>query len=110
MVEIKITGDIAEPGFVQAQVSRLSDISLRCFWRHLSTEQSNGSVFMDRPLKIEDEMHRIAKEILGSTDMANFAINELLPLLTKGNTSEASQAVVDNFTRFKKGVEHAAIN
>lgn len=110
VVEIKITGDIAEPGFVQAQVSRLLDISLRCFWRHLSTDQSNGSVFIDRPLKIEDEMHRIAKEILGSTDMANFAINELLPLLTKGNTSEASQAVADNFTKFKKGVGHVTIN
>ena len=69
-----------------------------------------GSVFTDKPLKIEDEMYRIAKEILGSTDMANFAINELLPLLSRGNTDEASQAIVDNFARFKKGVEHAAIN
>lgn len=110
VIELKITGEIAEPGLVQAQISKISDLALRCFWRHVSSEQSSGSVFMDRPLKIEDEMYRITKEILGSTDMANFAINELLPLLSNGNTSEASQAVVDNFTRFKKGVEHAAIN
>jgi DNA repair exonuclease SbcCD nuclease subunit len=110
IVELKITGEISEPGLVQAQISKLTDLTLRCFWRHLSAEQSNGSIFTDRPLKIEDEMYRIAKEVLGSNDMANFAINELLPLLSKGNTDEASHAVIDNFTRFKKGVEHAAIN
>jgi DNA repair protein SbcD/Mre11 len=110
VIELKITGEIVEPSLVQAQISKLSDLALRCFWRHVSTEQASGSVFMDRPLKIEDEMYRIAKEILGSTEMANFAINELLPLLSKGSTNEASQAVVDNFARFKKGVEHAAIS
>ena len=110
VIELKITGEIPEPGLVQAQVSRLSDLALRCFWRHVSSEQSSGSVFMDRPVKIEDEMYKIAKEILGSNDMANFAINELLPLLSHGHTDEASQAVADNFTKFKKGVEHAAIS
>ena len=55
-------------------------------------------------------MHRIATEILGSTEMANFAINELLPLLSKGNTDEASQAIIDNFERFKKGVKNATIS
>ena len=110
IIELKITGEISEPGFVQAQISKLSDLTLRCFWRHVSPDQSGGSVFMDKPLKVEEEMHRIAKEILGSTDMANFAINELLPLLSKGNTDEASQAVVDNFERFKKGVKDVTVS
>ena len=109
IVELKITGEGYEPGLVQAQISKLSDLTLRCFWRHVSKEQ-NGSVFVNKPLKIEDEMHRIATEILGSTDMANFAINELLPLLSKGNTDEASQAIIDNFERFKKGVKNATIS
>ena len=109
IVELKITGEGYESGLVQAQISKLSDLTLRCFWRHVSKEQ-NGSVFVNKPLKIEDEMHRIATEILGSTDMANFAINELLPLLSKGNTNEASQAIIDNFERFKKGVKNATIS
>ena len=45
---------------------------------------------MDKPLKIEEEMHRIAKEILGSEEMANFAIDELLPLLSRGNIEQAN--------------------
>ena len=109
IVELKITGEISEPGLVQAQIAKLSDLTLRCFWKHISKEQ-NGSVFVNKPLKIEEEMHRIATEILGSTDMANFAINELLPLLSKGNTDEASQAIVDNFERFKKGVKNVTVS
>ena len=109
IVELKITGEGYEPGLVQTQISKLSDLTLRCFWKYVSKEQ-NGSVFINKPLKIEDEMHRIATEILGSTDMANFAINELLPLLSNGNTNEASQAIIDNFERFKKGVKNATIS
>ena len=109
IVELKITGEGYEPGLVQAQISKLTDLTLRCFWKYVSKEQ-NGSVFVNKPLKIEDEMHRIATDILGSTEMANFAINELLPLLSKGNTDEASQAIIDNFERFKKGVKNATIS
>lgn len=110
IIELKIAGEISEPRLVQTQIAKLSELSLRCFWRHVYSEQSGGSVFIHKPLKIEEEMHRIAKEILGSTDMANFAINELLPLLSKGNTDEASQAVIDNFEKFKKGVKNATVS
>ncbi|MHB8546139.1 MAG: metallophosphoesterase family protein [Nitrosotalea sp.] len=110
VIELKITGEIFEPGLVQAQISKLSDLTLRCFWKHISKEQSNGSIFADKPPRMEEEMHRIAKDILGSTDMANFAINELLPLLSKGNIDEANQAVIDNFERFKKGVKNVTVS
>lgn len=110
IVELKITGEISEPGIIPTQISKLTELTLRCFWKHIVQEQANGSVFINKPLKIEDEMHKIAKEILGSTEMANFAVNELLPLLSKGNTNEAGQAVIDNFERFRKGVKNATIS
>jgi DNA repair protein SbcD/Mre11 len=109
IVEFKITGEISQPGLVQSQISKLTDLTLRCFWRHVSPEQASGSVFVDKPLKIEEEMRRIAKEILGSTDMANFAIDELLPLLSKGNIGQASQAVNENFERVKRGLKNATV-
>jgi exonuclease SbcD len=110
IIELKITGQISEPGLVQPHLSKLTDLTLRCFWKHISTEQASGSVFMDKPLKIEEEMHRIAKEILGSEEMANFAIDELLPLLSRGNTDQASQAVNENFERFKRGIKNATVS
>lgn len=110
IIELKITGEISEPGLVQSHLSKLTDLTLRCFWKHLSSEHASGSVFMDKPLKIEEEMHRIAKEILGSEEMANFAIDELLPLLSKGNTDQASQAVNENFERFKRRLKDATVS
>ena len=110
IIELKITGEISELGLVQAQLSKLTDLTLRCFWKHISLEQATGSVFIDKPLKIEEEMHRIAKEILGSEEMANFAVDELLPLLSKGNTDQAGQAVKDNFEQFKRRLKDATVS
>ncbi|MGI0101537.1 MAG: metallophosphoesterase family protein [Nitrosotalea sp.] len=110
VVEIRITGDILDPRFIQTQISRLSELTLRCFWKHMSSEQKNGAVFIERPVKIEEEMHKIAKDILGSTELANFAINELLPLLTKGSIEEANAAINENFVQFKKGLRNATIS
>ncbi|MFZ0183358.1 MAG: exonuclease SbcCD subunit D [Nitrosotalea sp.] len=109
IIELKITGEI-DPGLVQSQLAKLTDLTLRCLWKHISSEQTNGSVFMDKPLKIEEEMRRIAKEILGSEEMANFAIDELLPLLSRDNIDQASQAVNENFERFKRRVKNATVS
>ncbi len=110
VVEIKITGDLLDLGFVQTQISRLTELTLRCFWKHISSEQNNGSVFIERPIKIEEEMYKIAKDILGSTELANFAINELLPHLSKGNIEEANATISENFLQFKKGLKNATIS
>jgi DNA repair exonuclease SbcCD nuclease subunit len=110
IVEFKIKENILEPEFVQAQISKLSDLTLHCFWKHISPLQESGSVFIERPLRIEDEIFRITKEILGSTEIANFAINELLPLLTKGNIDDANHAVNENFVQFKKRLKNAPLS
>jgi hypothetical protein len=55
-------------------------------------------------------MHRIAKEILGSEEMANFAIDELLPLLSRDNIDQASQAINEKFERFKRRTKDATVS
>ncbi len=110
IVEIKITGEAVEPGFVQGQIAKMSDLTLRCFWKHVLPELASGSVFIERPVKIEEEMHKIAEQILGSTEFANFAINELLPLLSKGKMEEAGHAINENYMQFKKGFGNATIS
>lgn len=107
IVEIKVAGKVPDPALIQGQISRLSELTLRCFWRHVS-EQEEGSVFMQKPARVEDEMHRIARDVLGSEEMANFAINELLPLLSRGSVEEASMAVGENYLNFRKGLGNAA--
>ena len=110
VVEIRISGDKIEPELVQVQISNLSNLTLRCFWKAVSTTEASGSVLMQSPMNLEDEMLKIAKEILRSDDLANFAIHELLPVLTKGNTQEANHLVSENFNRIKEVLKNVTIS
>jgi len=105
IVEIKIQGDHIETDLVQSQIARLFPLTLRCFWKTILPEENEGSVFIDKPAKIDDEMLKLAKNILNSESLANFAINDLLPLLSKNQIGEANHLVIENFSQFKKGVK-----
>ncbi len=105
IVEIKIHGDNIETDLVQSQIARLFPLTLRCFWKTIVSEENEGSVFIDKPAKIDDEMLKLAKDILSSESLANFAINDLLPLLSKNQVDEANHLVIENFNQFKKGVK-----
>jgi len=106
IVEIKIHGDNIETDLVQSQIARLFPLTLRCFWKAAISEESEGSTFIDKPAKIDDEMLKLAKQILNSESLANFAINDLLPLLSKSRLEEANQLVIENYTRFKKEIKN----
>ena len=105
IVEIKIQGDNIETDLVQSQIARLFPLTLRCFWKTIMSEENEGSVFIDKPAKIDDEMLKLAKDILNSEGLANFAINDLLPLLSKNQIGEANHLVIENFNQFKKGMK-----
>ena len=102
IVEVTIQGEEIETDYIQAQISRLNALTLRCFWKINNRKISEASVFLDKPSAIDDELFRLAFDILGSEKQAKFAINDLLPLLTSGEINEASQIIVDNFQKFKK--------
>ena len=102
IVEIKIQGENIETDQIQAQISRLYQQTLRCFWRITSKEISDSSVFLERPSTIDDEMLRLSVDASGSEQIANFAIKELLPLLSSDQLKEATQIIVENFEKFKK--------
>jgi DNA repair exonuclease SbcCD nuclease subunit len=102
ILEIKIHGENIETDLVQSQIARLHPLALRCFWKAVRPEENNGSTFVERPAKIDDEMFKLAKDILNSEPWANFAIRDLLPLLSANQIDEADHLVIENFERFKK--------
>ncbi len=102
IVEIKIQGENIETDQIQAQISRLYQQTLRCFWRIISKEISESSVFLERPNSIDYEMLRLAVDASGSEQIANFAIKELLPLLSSAQIKEATQIIIENFEKYKK--------
>lgn len=102
IVEVKIQGENIETDHIQAQISRLNSLVLRCFWRISTKSISDSSVFLDRPNVIDEEMFRLSVDALGSEQAASFAIKELLPVLASGQIREASQIIIENFEKFKK--------
>jgi len=107
IVELKIRGENIEADVVQSQIARLIPLTLRCFWKAIRTEQDLGSTFVDKPAKIDDEMLKLAKNILHSEPLASFAIRDLLPLLSANQLGEANHLVIENFNRYKKEKKNA---
>jgi DNA repair exonuclease SbcCD nuclease subunit len=102
IIELKVLGDKIETDLIQAQISRLNDLSLRCFWRVISNATDDSKVFLDRPSVIDDELFRLAVNAVGSKQVASFAVQKLLPLLSAGQVKEATQIVIENFEQYKK--------
>lgn len=109
ILEIKIHGENIESDLIQMQISRLHELTLRCFWR-IVTKESMDSKILDKPRAIDEELFRLSVDSLGSEELANFAIKELLPLLDSTQVKEATQLVIENYQNFKKRKEHDYVN
>lgn len=103
IVEIKIKGENPEIEGIQAQISQIQQKTLRCFWKIISRDATNSSVYLEKPNVIDDEMFKLATDVLGSEKIASFAIRELLPVLESNQIKEASQIILENFEKYKKG-------
>ena len=102
ILELKIQGENIENDVLQAQISRLNDLTLRCFPKIVSKQKEDSSIFFERPNVIDDELFRLAVNTLGSQTLASFAIKDLLPLLAANRIKEAVQLVAENFEMYKK--------
>jgi len=101
IIELKIQGKDVQTDLVQAQISRLMPYALHCSWK-ISKKLSDSSVLMEKPIRMDDEMLKLAISTLKSEQLANFAIKELLPLLTSNNLEQANQLIVENYKQFRK--------
>jgi len=101
IIELKIQGKDIQTELVQAQISRLMPYTLHCSWK-ISKQLSDSSVLMEKPIRMDDEMLKLAISTLKSEQLANFAIKELLPLLTSNNLEQASQLIVENYKQFRQ--------
>jgi len=101
IIELKIQGKDIQTDLVQAQISRLMPYALHCSWK-ISKQVSDSSVLMEKPIRMDDEMLKLAISTLKSEQLANFAIKELLPLLTSNNLEQATQLIVENYKQFRQ--------
>ena len=101
VVEIKIIGKDIERDVVQTKISQIIPQTLHCSWKMLQNEDVS-SVLLNRPARIDEELFKLAVNALKSEKLANFAVNDLLPLLSSNQLEQATQLVIENFEQFKE--------
>ena len=101
VVEIKIIGTDIERDVVQTKISQIIPQTLHCSWKMLQSEDSS-SVLLNRPARINEELFKLAVNALKSEKLANFAVNDLLPLLSSNQLDQATQLIIENFEQFKR--------
>ena len=101
VIEIKIIGKDIERDIVQTKISQIIPKTLHCSWKMLQTEDAS-SVLLNRPARIDEELFKLAVNALKSEKLANFAVNDLLPLLSSDQLDQATQLVIENFEQFKR--------
>jgi len=101
VVEIKIIGKDIERDIVQTKISQIIPQTLHCSWKMLQNEDVS-SVLLNRPARIDEELFKLAVNALKSEKLANFAVNDLLPLLSSNQLDQATQLVIENFEQFKR--------
>ena len=101
IVEVKIIGKNIERDIVQTKISQIIPKTLHCSWKMLQSEDAS-SVLLNRPARIDEELFKLAVNALKSEKLANFAVNDLLPLFTSDQLDQATQLVIENFEQFKR--------
>jgi len=101
VIEIKIIGKDVERDVVQTKISQIIPQTLHCSWKMLQNEDVS-SVLLNRPARIDEELFKLAVNALKSEKLANFAVNDLLPLLSSNQLEQATQLVIENFEQFKE--------
>ncbi len=101
IIELKIFGDNMETDFIQTEISNLLTHTLFCFWKIIKKENSNITMYMNKPTKMDDELLKLSVSSIDA-NLANFAIKELLPLLSSNQIREANMLINENFEKFKK--------
>lgn len=102
IIELKIHGKGIESEIIQNQVARLAPHTLHYTWKIMQENDAGGTVLLERPSSIDDELLRLASNYLGTNERAVFAVQELLPLLSANKIKEAEQAILEEFERFRR--------
>jgi len=102
IIDVKIQGEDIEIDYIQAQITRLNSFTLKCSWGIDTKQILDSSVFLDRPNEIEDEIFKLSIKALDSEQDAKFAINELLPKLSKDRIDQGLEIIIENYEKFKK--------
>ena len=86
IVVLKILGEKINPKIVATSLMKLNDSCLHYVWHAAESLNSAPEIYQGRPVDIEGELYRLTKETLDSDELAAFAIEEILPAASTGDS------------------------
>jgi DNA repair exonuclease SbcCD nuclease subunit len=105
VIMLKISGKQINSKVIAAQLIKLNDFCLHYVWQPVEEEQLSLHITYDgKPADIDNELQRLAKEALKSEDLTSLAINEILPLAGRGDSSATLDLIWRLYNNTKKGM------
>ncbi|MGC8557627.1 MAG: metallophosphoesterase [Nitrososphaeria archaeon] len=99
MLSVTVSGKNIDRDRVSAELRQLCSLSLYC-QQTVNDESVYSRELQGKPADIDREIMEIATRVLGSSEAASFAINELLPALGDKDSDEAADLL---WSAFKNG-------
>ena len=101
VVSIQVAGKEIDSKGIANRLVALNDSCLHYVWRPAEEQGQPLSVYDGKPVDIDQELYRLAKEILKSEEMAKFAVGEILPFAAEGDASAVLDIVWKVFKKAK---------
>jgi DNA repair exonuclease SbcCD nuclease subunit len=108
VIELNVTGIDHQTDIMQKHISELESQAIHCKYT-IQEKEPQESIFLNKPPQINDEMLKLASETIDSEKVANFALKELLPLLTSNQLEQANQLILENYKQYRKGIEEKGV-
>ncbi|MEM2760749.1 MAG: DNA repair exonuclease [Nitrososphaerales archaeon] len=93
VLSIKVRGKDIDSAIIAEHLTKLNDLVLHYIWEPIEEKQVSTSIYDEKPTDIDTEMLYRTREVLGSNELAEFAVRELLPLLAENKIDEAFMLV-----------------
>jgi DNA repair exonuclease SbcCD nuclease subunit len=105
IIMLKISGEKIDSKIVAAHLIKLNESCLHYVWYSAERQDLSLRIFDGvKPLDIDSELQRLARETLNSYELAEFAIRDILPTVSSGDVKTALDIVWKVYNDSKKNV------
>jgi hypothetical protein len=107
---LKILGEKINPKIVATNLIKLNDSCLHYQWYAAESYSSAPEIYDGGPVDIEAELYRLTRETLESDELAAFAIEEILPAASAGDSRLALDILWNVYSNNKRNKRSSSPN
>ena len=97
VARIEISGAGIDSRAIAASLTKLVEHCLHYVWQPIEQGSSSARAYDSMPADLDAELLRLSTEVLGSEELARFAVSEILPPAADGDAKSALDLVWDAY-------------